>query len=137
MPLSSPPLLATALTVVETIISIFVIYLVFSALRGKKFRTMPAAIVIAINIISLLIFQINRTKLVTSLSPMTFLGSVHGLIGVASIAAFIILIKLAHNYNKADMNYMQSHRRLSYFVLLLWVVSLIMGELVYVVLYVI
>ncbi|HLD49366.1 MAG TPA: hypothetical protein VJB11_03305 [archaeon] len=137
MPLASPPVLTTIVTILAVFITISVFYLIISALKGRRFNTKLAVITIIINIVTLLLFEINRTKPVTSIPAVTFFGAVHGIFGVAAIAAFIILIKLAHNYNKAEMNYIQSHHRFPYFILFLWLTSFLTGETLYFLMYVV
>ena len=137
MPLAIPSIMTTVVTIIGTVITLAVFYLVLLSIKGKKFNTKAAISIIFINIIVLLLFEINRTRPVISLPAITILGALHGLFGVASIAAFVILIKLAHNYSKTEMNYLQAHKRLSCFVLFLWIISFVTGETVYFMLYVI
>ena len=136
MPLLSPPLMTTVVIIVMSVMTFIVAYIILSGMKGKRFsKKLSIATAVAV-IIMLVAFEIGRTRAVASLEIVRIFSILHGILGVASIAAFIIMIKLCCKYSISDTCYIKEHRKLPVITLALWLMSYVMGLGVYLYLYV-
>ncbi|HLD49369.1 MAG TPA: hypothetical protein VJB11_03320 [archaeon] len=138
MVIGTAPLASTILNITNTLALAVFLYLIIPAFRGKKFRTVIAVPLLVFVIAQIITFYIYRIKdIVASVIEMQkILGIFIGISGVITITLFIILIKLCHNYNKAEMNYIPEHKRLPIIVTILWFVTYFTGIFLYLILYV-
>jgi hypothetical protein len=135
------PLFSTFSAIAELFVTAAVIYIVVNNLQAKGFAWRLAAVVVIFEFSVNMLYMISRLRAEATSGEATGLMALfaagHGLLSLIIFIALVVFVFQAHQAFKRGAFYFRDHPTLSYVFLFFWAVSVVTGEVLYVVRYMI
>jgi hypothetical protein len=134
---SDPYLFSTFSAGSELIVTVLVLYVIISNLRGGPFRAGLLFATLAFEILVNVSYMINRSVVVAAHHPnplahwVGLLGAFHGILSLVMLIGLITISVLAYRASRRNISFFQRHKGLTYTFIALWLLSVGSGEVLY------
>ena len=135
------PAFSTFSAIAELFVTAAVVYVVVRNFRGMGFAWRLASVVIVFEFSVNMLYMISRMRADAASGEMTgpwgLFAAGHGLLSLIVFILLVIFSFQAFQASKRGSHFFQEHRGVTYSFLALWMVSVVSGEVLYVVRYLI
>lgn len=135
----SAPTFSTFSAISEIFVTIGVFYVVFTNLRGKGFPWKIALGVIifefSVNMLYMIVRMQQHTVTETNQTMLAFAAG-HGFLSLLVFILFAVFAFLAYTASKKGKHFFRDNRAVTYSFIVLWSISVLSGEVLYLINYV-
>jgi len=133
------PLFSTFSAIAEIFVTAAVVYIIINNLQAKGFAWRLAAVVVVFEFSVNMLYMISRLRAEVAsgeaTGPMALFAAGHGLLSLIVFIALVVFFFQAYQAFKGGAFYFRDHPTLSYVFLFFWGVSVVTGEVLYVIRY--
>ena len=133
----NPFYFSTFAAISELIVTAIVLYVIIGNMRGQPLRWKLLFGTLTYELLVNITYMVERTIVVATNHPdplgewVTLLGAFHGILSLFMFIGLIIISVLAFRASRQNIAYFQKRPILTSAILVLWMLSIISGEILY------